>query len=185
MWAAFSNFEARASFSLTKAFLVPLKGLFVIQTFTCNGAFSRKQSLIASAISSVSAMISMSNISTSTVGTRWRTDSDGPTTSRKAESSLPLSSAVHFTSTRRSFVRVSRISPILTPNSSGFTRILRFFKIARSDQLAPPQRNITIYFMPHFRGNYGLILGGNSDFRALVFFSKNQILGGGADCPIS
>ena len=55
----------------------------------------------------------------------------------------------------------------------------------RSDQLAPPQRNITIYFMPHFRANYGLISGGNADFWALVFFSKNQILGGDADCPVS
>ena len=57
--------------------------------------------------------------------------------------------------------------------------------LTRSDQLAPPQRDITIYFMPHFWANYGLILGGNADFWALVFFSKNQILGGGADCPIS
>ena len=32
---------------------------------------------------------------------------------------------------------------------------------------------------------FGLILGGNADFWALVFFSKNQILGGDADCPIS
>ena len=55
----------------------------------------------------------------------------------------------------------------------------------RSDQLAPPQRNITIYFMPHFRANYGLILGGNANFQALVFPSKNRISGGGADCPIS
>ena len=38
---------------------------------------------------------------------------------RKAESSLPLSSAAHFTSTRRSFVLVSRIPP---PSSVGFIR---------------------------------------------------------------
>ena len=39
--------------------------------------------------------------------------------------------------------------------------------------------------MPHFWSNYGLILDSNVYFWALVFFSKNQILGGGADCPIS
>ena len=60
------------------------------------------------------------------------------------------------------------------------------FKIVNSsDQLPPPQRNIIIYFMPHFWANYGLIVCGNADFWAFVFFSKNQILGGGADCPIS
>ena len=39
--------------------------------------------------------------------------------------------------------------------------------------------------MPHFWANYGILFGGNADFWALVFFSKNQILDGGADCPIS
>ena len=63
--------------------------------------------------------------------------------------------------------------------------VIQTMLLRRSDQLAPPQRNITIYFMPHFWSNYGLILGGNADFRTLVFFSKNQILGGSADCPIS
>ena len=130
MWVTLSKVRARASSSLTRAFLVPLKGLFIKHTFTSNGASSCKQSLIASAISSVSAVGSMSNIFTSTVETRWRTDPDTPTTSRKEESSLPLSFAAHFSSNRRSFVLVSRISPILTLNSSGFTRLLRFFKIA-------------------------------------------------------
>ena len=56
--------------------------------------------------------------------------------------------------------------------------VIQIMLLRRSDQLAPPQRNITIYFMPHFWANYGLILGSNADFWALVFFSRNQIVGG-------
>ena len=64
------------------------------------------------------------------MGTRWQTDLVSQTTSRKAESNLPLSLAAHFTSTRRSVDLVSLIPPIVTPDFSGFTRLLRFFRIA-------------------------------------------------------
>ena len=46
--------------------------------------------------------------------------------------------------------------------------------LPRSGQMAPPQQNIAIYFMPYFRANFGLILGGNADFWALVFFSDRK-----------
>ena len=53
-----------------------------------------------------------------------------------------------------------------------------YIKKLRSDQLALPQQNITIYFMPHFWAYYRLILGGDANCRALVFFSKHEILHG-------
>ena len=50
--------------------------------------------------------------------------------------------------------------------------VIQIMLLRMSDQLAPPQRNITIHFMPHFWANYWLILGSKADFWALVFFSK-------------
>ena len=112
------------------SFLVLLKGFFVMHTFIPTDVSSCRQLLTASVTSSVSAVGPMSSISSLTVGTTWRTNPDSPTTSRKAESGFPLSSAAHFTLTWRPFVRVFWIPPILTPSSLGLTRHFRFFKIA-------------------------------------------------------
>ena len=109
---------------------MPLKGFFVIDTFTIDDGSSCRQLLTASATSWNSVVGSTTRISTSTMGTRWRTDPTSPTISRKAESNLPLSFAAHFTSTRRSFELVSLIPPIVTPNSSGFMRLFTLSKIA-------------------------------------------------------
>ena len=82
------------------------------------------------AMSSASTVGSMSRISTSTVGTRCRTDPAAPIASRKAESKLTLCFTLHFSSTRRSFVLDSLITPTFAANSSGFTRLFRFLRIA-------------------------------------------------------
>ena len=137
MWVTFSSIRARASSSLTKVFRVPLKGLFVMDTFTSDNGSSCRQLLTASATSSSPVVGSMSMTSTLTVRTRWRTDSLPPTTFLKAESNLFLSFAEHFTSTRTPFDLVSLIPPIVTPNSSWFTQFFRLFKIAA--QLTPSE----------------------------------------------
>ena len=110
------------------AFLVPLKGLFVMNTFTSDDVSSCRQFLTASVTSSDSSVSSISSISSSTLKTRWRTDPVSSTTSRKAESNLPLSFAAHFTSTRRYCVLVSLILLIVTSNSSGSIFLLNLKK---------------------------------------------------------
>ena len=132
MWAVFNNFRARASSILTKAFLVPLKGFFVGDTFTPDDGSSLRQLQTASSISSTSTVGSMSKFSNSTVGTRWRTNPVVPIASLKAESNLTLSLTLHCSSTRRSFVLVSLILPIFAPRLSRFTLLFRFFRTAVS-----------------------------------------------------
>ena len=99
-FAAFINFRAFASSSRTYAFLVPLKGFFVRYTFIPTDVSSWRQLLTASVTSSVSAVGSMSSISTSTVGTRWRTDPDSPTT-RERQSPAFLYPSQHIVPRQR------------------------------------------------------------------------------------
>ena len=58
-------------------------------------------------------------------------------------------------------------------------RLLTMLGVGVSSHL---HSGISLFILCHI---FGLILGGNADFWALLFFSENQILGGGADCLIS
>ena len=68
-----------------------------------------------------------------------------------------------------------------------FIRVIFFHLFNKKVQTSTTKYHYLLYatFLVKFWANYGLILGGNADFLALICFSKNQILGGGADCPIS
>ena len=73
---------------------------------------------------------SMSTSSTSILGMRWRTVPLAAITSFKAESSHPLSSLEHFSSTMRSLEHVSLIPWRVTPSYPGTTRFLRSFRMS-------------------------------------------------------
>ena len=109
MWVTLSTFKARTSSRCTYAYLCPWYNLFVRDTFSCNMDAWSKKPLIASLASSTSMLGSMSAISNSILGMRWRTVPLASITSCKAASSRPLPSLEHFSSISKSVERVSLI----------------------------------------------------------------------------
>ena len=103
-WVALSNFRARASSRKTYAFLLPLKALLIRDTLNSSFDPWSKKPLTAFPTSSASVLGSMSTISTSILEMTWWTDPLALTTFFKAESSHPLLSLEHSSSTKRSFL---------------------------------------------------------------------------------
>ena len=98
-------------------------------TFNFVAISSPRKLLMASSTSTSSAVASIFIISTLMWGIRWQTNPISLTTTWKAESSLPLFSAAHLSSTKRYVLRVYLMPWTVTPSSSGLTSLFRSFSI--------------------------------------------------------
>ena len=130
MCATLINFEAHASSSRMYVLLALPKDLLVRDTIRSIADPWSKKLFTASSTSLISMLGSMSEISTSILGMKWRTDPLTPVTSLKVESSRSLSFLEHLGPTIRSLERVSLISWRVTLNSSGLNRFFRSFNMA-------------------------------------------------------
>ena len=129
MRVALSNFITHVSSRQTHAFMLPLMGLPVKGTFNSSPDPQSKKPLTAFPTSSASMLGSMSAISTSILGMRWRADPLALITSLNVKYSHLLSSLEHLSLTRRSLQSVFLIPWTVMPSSSGLTHFFKHFNM--------------------------------------------------------